>query len=125
MTYQYPTYDRAALDRAVASKGFYVFTLGTWDVTELGVFDEDDQAQIRDGGRFDLTPWRKAGPRRVLTPPTTARDILHDASHVAGHLYLQMEPGAGPHGAGEISAMYVHTTLSTTATRSVHVEQGT
>lgn len=120
MTYQYPNYDREELERAVANKGHYVFTLATADVTELGVFNEDDQAQIRDGGRFDLTPWRKSGPRRVLTAPSTARDILHDASHIAGHLYLQMEPGAGETGSGEISAMY--SPLTTTTPRTVVVE---
>ncbi|WP_266158598.1 hypothetical protein [Dyella silvatica] len=122
MTYKYPTYVRQHLEDAVKHQHEYIFTLATWDVIELGVFNDDDQAQIRDGGRFDLTPWRKSGPRQVLTAPTTAHGILLDASHIAGHLYLQMEPGAGNAGAGEISAMYVPHPPSTTATRTVHVE---
>jgi len=121
MTYQYPAYDRQQLENAVRTKTQYVFTLATGDVMDLGVTHEDDQAQIRDGGRFDLTPWRKNGPRSLLqAPPTTPREILTDASDVAAFLYLQLEPGAGPHGSGEISAMY--SPLTTTTPRFVHVE---
>jgi hypothetical protein len=95
--------------------------LETGDAADLGVTHEDDVAQIRDGGRFDLTPWRKNPVKRLLMQSTLSpREILYDASHVAGHLYLQLDPGAGPAGAGEISATY--NPLSTTTMRTVHVE---
>ena len=121
MTYEYEPYDRRKLYNAVHSKGTYTFTLGTNDLEELGVIGVDDQAQIRDGGRFDLTPWRKNPPRRLLMNTTLSpREILHDASHVAGHLFLQLEPSGGPDGFGEISATY--NPLETPTLRTVHVE---
>ena len=121
MTYQYSTYDRQKLAEAVRLKGTYSFTLGTGEAEGLGVKLPNDQAQIRDGGRFDLTPWRKNPPRRSpLGSGLTARGILHDASHVAGHLFLQLEPSGGPAGTGEISATY--NPMETPTLRVVHVE---
>lgn len=122
MTYQFEPYDRQKLQAAYQAKVPYAFTLGTGDVLDLGVTNEDDQAQVRDGGRFDLTPWRKSGARSILPPPppVTAREILADASNIVGHLYLSLDPGAGPHGSGEISAMY--SPLTSTTPRLVVVE---
>lgn len=121
MTYQYPTYDRQKLYNAVHGKDTYTFTLGTADLEDLGVKLPNDQAQIRDGGRFDLTPWRKNPPRpSLLNTGLTPREILLDASQVAGHLFLQLEPSGGPDGMGEISATY--NPMETPTLRVVHVE---
>ena len=71
--------------------------------------------------RAPKSPWRKNPPRRsLLDSGLTARGILHDASHVAGHLFLQLEPSGGPAGTGEISATY--NPLETPMLRVVHVE---
>lgn len=108
MTYQHEPYDRTLLLNAVKNGGFYSFSLGTANIADLGITDPDDEAQVRDGGRFDLTPWRKwAAPKPTLLgkPTWGPMNILHDASLIAGHLYLQVELGAND-GTGDISASY-------------------
>lgn len=107
MTYIFEPYNRQLLDQAVQQGGSFTFSLGTNDVGDLGLSHPDDVAQVRDGGRFDLTPWRKNPIRRViLETPLSAREILHDASRLAGHLYLQYEQAGGSAGMGDISATY-------------------
>lgn len=108
MTYTFEPYNRQTLDQAVKQKGTFSFSLGTNDIAELGISNPDDVAQVRDGGRFDLTPWRKNPIRRVRFDITvmTAREILHDASQVAAYLYLQFEQAGGANGLGDISATY-------------------
>lgn len=122
MTYTFATYNRQTLDQAFKQKGTFSFSLGTNDINDLGISHTDDVAQVIEGGRFDLTPWRKNPPRRALLnePSMTAREILHDASFVVGHLYLQYEQSGGENATGDISATY--NPLETPAPRLVTLD---
>lgn len=104
----YNTYDRAALAQAVKAGTCWTFSLKTNDITALGLTNEDDIHQVREGGRFDLKPWRGWNPNRSLMAPVreTPMSILHDASSVAPYLYLQLDQSGGPDGMGDITATY-------------------
>ncbi|KRE90876.1 hypothetical protein ASG87_01685 [Frateuria sp. Soil773] len=94
------------LAHAFNNKTFHTFSLGTADISAIGVTHPDDVAQIRDGGRFDLTPWHNlAGqiPRLMEKSPV---QILQDASTVVPYLYLQLDQSAGLDGRGDITATY-------------------
>lgn len=121
----YPdTFDSSMLARAVKDGGTYSFSLGTADIKDLGLTDEDDIAQVCAGGRFDLTPWRKWGkpPQSLFSEsaPMTPMHILHDASRIAAYLYLNYEQSGGADGMGDVSATY--NALNTPALRVVHVD---
>lgn len=124
MTYEFDTYNRQLLSQAVQQGGSYTFSLGTGSIGDLGISNPDDVAQVREGGRFDLTPWRKnPSPRLTLEKyALTARDILHDASRVAGCLYLHLhyEQAGGEAGVGDISATY--NPMASTTLRMVQLD---
>lgn len=120
MTTLYPAYDRQALDRAVHSKSTFTFSLGTSDVKDLGITDPDGMLEIKAGGRFDLTTWRKWQPKPHAPQ---AMHTLHDASQIAGHLYLGIEPTSsadGREGITDITATY--SPLTTTTPRTLHLD---
>lgn len=117
MTHTYPLYSRQKLADAVGSQGTYTFSLGTSDPKDLGITDDDHIAEIISGGRFDLTTWRKWQPKLLAPQPMRT---LHNASQVAGYLYLSVELTGGKDGAGDITATY--NPMESTTPRLIHLD---